>query len=220
MKRNSRQVPPSAVEPPGHLPASPAPGRTEDRSQPIEPASEQDAKLLSIGRLVGTHGIRGELKLLTYNPQSEAIFPGIRVALMRPGHRDADGKKAAAPEMKVLTAVRPHQRLLLIRFDDCDSMTSAEAWVGAEVCVAASDLPESGPDELYHYELIGMDVVTVDGTELGRVVEILETGANDVCTVRGRGREYLIPLIAEVVKTIDKEARRLVIDPLPGLLDL
>lgn len=194
--------------------------RTQDHSHPIEPGSDQAGNLLPIGRLVGTHGIRGELKLLTYNPQSETIVPGVRVTLITPRRRDAEETHANVAERKVITTVRPNKRVLLIRFDDCDSMSSAETWVGAEVCVAASELPEAGPDELYHYELIGMTVVTVDGSELGQVVEIIETGANDVCAVRGRGREYLIPLIADVVKTIDKQARRLVIDPLPGLLDL
>lgn len=173
-------------------------------------ASRTDAKLLAIGRLVGTHGVRGELKLHTFNPQSEAVVDGVQVVLRK---NDTDQTKEVA-------SVRPHKRVLLVTIAGCDSMTAAEALVGSDVYIDEADLPETGPDELYHFELMGMEVVTVDGRELGKIVDVMTTAAHDVCTVRGQGREHLIPLIADVIDSIDKTARRLVIDPLPGLLDL
>jgi len=193
-------------------PRSPSHDATQIAEPPSATAATLDTStnILAIGRIVGTHGIRGDLKLLTFNPDSEAITPGIRVTL----------RSAELMSEKTIDSVRSHKRLLLIRLEGCNSMTEAEALVGAEVCLSADDLPEIGPDELYHYELMGMDVVTAEGTHLGRIVEILTTGAHDVCTIRGGGHEYMVPLIASVVKEVDKSARRLIIDPLPGLLDL
>jgi len=91
--------------------------------------------------------------------------------------------------------------------------------IGYEVCVHEQELPAVGPDEVYHYQLIGMTVVTTAGDEIGLVTDVMPTPANDVCVVRAGAREHLIPLIADVVKEVDRQQRRLIIDPLPGLLD-
>lgn len=166
--------------------------------------------MLPIGRIVGTHGVRGELKLLMFNPESEAVTEGLVLIL----------RKGVQEKAVVVSSLRPHKRFLLIRLQGCDSMTAAEEWIGADACVDPGDLPPTGPDEIYHHELLGMHVATVDGRELGRVVEILETPAHDVCTVRGAGREYLIPLVAQVIREVDKVHQRLIVDPPDGLLDL
>ncbi len=71
----------------------------------------------------------------------------------------------------------------------------------------------------YQYEIIGLSVFTEEGTALGRVEQILETGGNDVYVVRGEGgREYCIPALASVVLDVDLARQRMVIRPLPGLL--
>ena len=98
-------------------------------------------------------------------------------------------------------------------------MNAAQELIGYEVCVRESDLPEAGPGEVYHYELIGMTVVTTAGVEIGLVAEVVPTPANDVCVVRAGAHEHLIPLVAAVVADIDRVHRRLVIDPLPGLIE-
>jgi len=182
--------------------------------EPLPPdfptSATSEAQRLVIGRVVGTHGVRGEIKVLTFNPDSEAIVPGILLFL----------SGDAEPRTAVVRSVRPHQRFLLVTLDKCQSMNEAEAVVGRDIAVESSALPPLDPDEIYHFELVGMNVVTVDGSALGRIVEVLTTGANDVCSVRGSGREYLIPMIADVIRSIDRDSRTMVIEPLPGLLDL
>jgi 16S rRNA processing protein RimM len=98
-------------------------------------------------------------------------------------------------------------------------MSAAEALIGCEVCVREHELPPAGPGEVYHYQLLGMTVVTTAGMEIGVVTEVIPAGSNDVCVVQSDGREHLIPLIADVVRHVDRADKRLVIDPLPGLLD-
>ena len=165
--------------------------------------------LVALGAVVNTHGIRGELRVRLYNPASRTLRPGADVVLRRGDtlhpHR--------------VDALRPHQRVLLMQLVGCDSMTAAEALVGCEVCVPETDLPPLAAHEIYHRELQGMTVVTTGGVTLGVIDEIIPTASTDVCVVRGAGREHLIPLIADVVRELDRGGRRLVIEPLPGLLE-
>ncbi|HTD26624.1 MAG TPA: ribosome maturation factor RimM, partial [Candidatus Elarobacter sp.] len=79
--------------------------------------------------------------------------------------------------------------------------------------------PPPAEDEFYYHEVVGFRVETTGGESLGAVAETFPTGLNDVWVVRGGGREHLIPVVADVVRAIDRATRRIVIEPLPGLLD-
>jgi 16S rRNA processing protein RimM len=145
-----------------------------------------------------------------YQPPAPSLVPGVEVVLER-----ADMRR----ETSVVSAA-PHARgQLLLALEGVADRTAAEGLVRARVLVAATALPALAPDEFYYHEIEGFRVETNDGRALGEVVETFATGANDVWVVRGGGREYLIPVIADVVRSIDREARRIVIELLPGLLD-
>lgn len=169
--------------------------------------SGQDS--IAVGRVVTTHGLRGELRVQLFNPDSTSIQAGGEITLRREHHESRH---------RVLS-IRPHKRVLLVILEGCGSIEDAEALVGSEVRVSKNALPPAGPDEIYHFELIGMRVVTTGGEELGTVAEVMAPGSNDICVVRAGTREYLIPMIADVVKEVDRNARKLVIEPLPGLLE-
>lgn len=169
--------------------------------------SDQD--LIAVGRVGTTHGLRGELRVQLFNPDSTVIQPGVEIILRREDRESRYRVRSA----------RPHQRVVLVILEGCESIDAAEALVGTEICVAKDQLPPAGPDEIYHFELVGMTVVTINGEDLGTVAEVLAVTSNDVCVVRSGAREYLIPMIADVVKEVDRKGRRLVIEPLPGLLD-
>lgn len=106
-------------------------------------------------------------------------------------------------------------RLILEGVSDIDA---AEALKGAIVMAAEDDLPALEEHEFYYHQAIGCEVVLSDGRSIGKVEEVFATGANDVFVVRGE-REVLVPSIADVVKSIDLEARRITIEAVPGLLD-
>ena len=165
--------------------------------------------LIALGHIAGPHATRGELRVRPFNPDSTTLQPGSTVVL----------RHGATSEERRVTAVRRHKHYLLVTLHGCDSMSAAEALKGHEVCVHEADLPDIGPDEIYHYELIGMTVITTTGAEVGIVAEVMGTPSNDICVVRAAEREHLIPLIDSVVKEIDRAGRRLIIDPLPGLLE-
>ena len=165
--------------------------------------------LIVLGSLVNTHGIRGELRLLLFNPASSTLRPGLEVVLRR--HQTCSPRR--------ITAIRPHKRFQLLTLEGCASMAAAEALVGSEICVQLTDLPATGPDEIYHYELLGMKVETTDGIELGTIAEMLPTAQHDICVVRSAEREHLVPLVTEIVQTIDRTRRVVIITPIPGLVE-
>jgi 16S rRNA processing protein RimM len=173
--------------------------------------------MVALGTIVNTHGIRGEVRLLPYNPSTTVVHPGLRVTLRRD----------RAEHEVVIAAARRHKQFILLTVDGVASVTAAEGLVGSEVCVPAQTLPSLARDEVYHFQLIGLEVVTTGGTRVGTIREMFTTGANDVCVVErdteeARGaqqREVMIPFIADIVKDVDLAGRRVVIEPLPGLLE-
>ncbi len=154
--------------------------------------------------------MHGEVRVRLYNPTSTVLASVGMVVLRR-------GSELQAREVR---AVRQHRGFTLVTFADCESMPAARELAGWEVCVRAEQLPAPAPNEVYHFELIGMAVVTTAGAEIGVVSDVLTTQANDICVVHAGAQEHLIPLTANVVKHVDRQRRRLVIEPLPGLIEL
>jgi 16S rRNA processing protein RimM len=108
----------------------------------------------------------------------------------------------------------------IIGFKGCDDINLIEPFLGNEVCLKRGQLPGLEADEYYWSDLIGLQVFTDEGTLLGKIADIFETGSSDIYVVRGGDREYLIPAIADVIKTVDPPGGKIVITPLDGLLDL
>jgi 16S rRNA processing protein RimM len=165
---------------------------------------------VAVGEIVGAHALRGWLRLRAYQPPVPSLAAGNRVLLEQDGVRR---------EVQV-TSAAPHARtIVLLGLEGVTDRTAAEALVGARVLVHRTDLPPVAEDEFYYHEVVGFTVATTDGVELGAIAETFATGLNDVWIVRGAGREYLIPVIADVVRSLDRHRQRVVIEPLPGLLD-
>lgn len=201
------------------MPPRPAPiARSSSRSSktsdgaslPGDALTAPDHTAIAVGDVVAAHALRGEVRVHAYQPPAPSLVAGRRVLLERDGAWRDVGIVSAAPHGRA--GVR-------VAFEGVADRDAAEALVGARVLVRAADLPPPGPDEFYHHEVIGFAVVTTDGRALGTVAETMVTGLNDVWVVRDGGREYLIPVIADVVRTIDRDARRITIEPMAGLLD-
>jgi len=169
-----------------------------------------DESLVAVAHIVGAHALRGLLRVRPYSPPAPSLVAGRRIVVERAGERH---------ERLVLSAA-PHGRgLLLVGVKGVDDRTGAEALVGSRVLVSRADLPPAADDEFYYHELIGFVVETTSGRSLGAIAECFSTGTNDVWVVHDGTTEHLIPVIADVVRSIDRAARRIVIEPLPGLLD-
>lgn len=175
---------------------------------------QPEPRYLAIGRILRPHGVRGELRaeILTDYPDrlQDAFAQSLRTLYVGKTHRSF-----------TLTNVRFHQGAMLLTFKECTTRDEADALRGALVEIPMEDAVPLEEDEYYHFQLVGMQVETEEGEVLGEIVEVFTApGANDVFVVHGSRGEILIPAIEDVVISLDVEAERVVIRPLPGLLDM
>jgi 16S rRNA processing protein RimM len=175
----------------------------------VRPTITNPGELVELGRVVKRHGIRGEVRVLSHNPESAAMTASASIVLTRD-----DGTR----EWRRVLEARRHKQFALLRLEGVATVNDAEALIGCGVAVPREQLPPPGA-AVYHIDLIGCAVRTTSGEALGTVEELIVTGSNDVCVVRGAGREVLIPLIADVIVALDPSARTIVVNPLPGLID-
>lgn len=165
---------------------------------------------VAIGYVGRVHGVRGETVVRGEPGLLELIESSDRLFLEQTGG------------LRPVTArgVRPLRDGVGVRFEGVDDRSAAEALRGAAVLVDADALPPPTPARYVFAQVAGYEVETDGGERLGRLEERIRTGANDVFVVRSAEREYLIPAIDEVLLRFDGATRRLVIHPLPGLLEI
>lgn len=108
----------------------------------------------------------------------------------------------------------------IVRFQGYPDRSAAERLRDTLIEIDEADLPPLPEGEYYVDDLVGLDVVTIEGEAVGSLTEVLGTGANDVYVVTRPGKkDALIPAIGDVVISVDLEAKRMVIDAVPGLLE-
>ena len=175
-------------------------------------------RLVALGEIVGTHGVRGLLRFHPYGPASSLPPTGRPVYLTA---RPAPGGELDPSDARPITFDTAHQHgnVVLLSVSGVASIEAATPFVGHAVALHADELPAPDPGEFYVYQLEGLDVFTSTGEHLGTIDRSFSTGASEVLVVHDGTREYLIPMIADVVRTIDLPGRRVVIEPIPGLLD-
>ncbi len=154
----------------------------------------ESTRLISIGKIVGTHGVRGTAKILSY-AESLSFFS--------PQRQIWSKKKEGAAKILTIKRVQQHKKVVLVSFEEISSIDQCRNFIGARLLIERSHLPEIGPDVYYWTDLIGLLVYTTDGSYLGRLDKIFTTGSNDVYVVREKKAEKLIPALASVVKKID-----------------
>lgn len=166
--------------------------------------------LVPLGEIVTTHGLNGWLKLNCFNLSTTAIASGVDVVLQK-----ADDLSAHRIE-----AARRHRSQMLIKLAGVDSIDAAAALVGSVLCLLETELESLAPGQYYHYQVIGFEVVTVAGESVGEIISTLDTAAGELYVVQDGEREYLIPAVKEFIERVDFSARRMIINPPDGLLDL
>ena len=180
--------------------------------------SSPPGRLVALGEIVGTHGVRGLLRFHPYGPASNLPPTGRPIYLTARPTPGGDLDPSDARSI-VLETARPHGNVVLLGVADVDSIEAATPLVGHALALPEHDLPAPAPGEFYVYQLEGLDVVTRAGERLGTIDRSFSTGASEVLVVQDGTREYLIPMIADVVQTIDVPGGRVIIDAIPGLLD-
>jgi 16S rRNA processing protein RimM len=158
-----------------------------------------------LGRIVGVHGVRGEVKIESFTEPRLRIFDYQPWLLERNAGvveevRDVRGRAQGKGVIAALVGVGDR---------DC-----AASLIGTNIFVARAALPPVAEGEVYQSDLEGLEVVNLQGVSLGRVSHLFETGANPVLVARREdGRECLIPYVPEMyVQSVDLDARRIVVD--------
>lgn len=163
-----------------------------------------------VGSIIGAHGIRGEVKVALETSFPER-FQRLKSVLIGP----PDGSDY---QPYPLMASRIHKGNALLTLANVTDRTTAEEMRGLTVAIPADQAMPLGEDEYYVYQIEGLQVYTEEGEHLGKVVEVMFTGANEVYVVRNEdGAELLLPAIADVVQSVDLDAEKIVVRLLEGL---
>lgn len=166
--------------------------------------------LFQIGAVTSTHGLRGELKVYPTTDEP-ARYHKLKEVILDTGKEQLSLK---------IEHARLFKQMVIIKFEGFDHTNEVEKFKGAKLYVMRENALELREDEYYFADLAGLRVETEEGQLLGKVTDILQTGANDVYVIgRERQKDLLIPAIKDCVKQIDLENGRMVIHLLPGLLE-
>jgi 16S rRNA processing protein RimM len=170
---------------------------------------QNETEWATIGKVVALFGVRGELKvrLLTDIPNRFAELDAVHVG---PNHT-----------RHLIQRVRPYKgEMIVLKLEGIDDANAAEPLRNQDLQIPLSELAKLPPDSYYQHDILGLRVFTLDRRDLGKIVDILITGSNDVYVVKTPGgSQVLIPAIRHVIKEVDLNRHAMYIDPLPGLLD-
>lgn len=168
-------------------------------------------KMFNVGKIVNTHGIKGEVKVHRITDFDNRFESGNALFLV---------KENEQPVELQIDGHRVHKGFDLVHFTGFNNINDVEHFKGAFLKIAADQLTKLDDNEFYYHEIIGCDVFLSNGGKLGSIKEILSPGANDVWVVKQEnGKDVLVPFIEDVVKQVDISAGKVVIEPMEGLLD-
>ncbi|WP_100487661.1 ribosome maturation factor RimM [Sporolactobacillus pectinivorans] len=165
-----------------------------------------------VGKIVNTRGIKGEVKVISMTDFPEERFAKGAVLYVH------DEKTSSYLPLSVTNHSR-HKQFDCLTFEHYRSINDIEKYKGASLFIPREQLSELKKGDFYYFQIIGLDVFADDGAHLGKIVEILSPGANDVWVVRSAGKDILIPYIKDVVKHVDVENKRVTVHLIPGLID-
>ena len=158
-----------------------------------------------VGRVIRAHGSDGTIRVQPYSDNPGRFQVG--GALM------VTGKTCTISDFRMLPG-----GYALLRLEGLESVDAVRSLAGQWLVAPAEPVPDLPPGEYYHYQLVGLEVVTDQGEDLGVLQEVLVTGSNDVYVVQtASGDEILLPAVAHVVKEVDLPAGRMLVHLIDGL---
>jgi 16S rRNA processing protein RimM len=168
------------------------------------------SEYITVGKITAPYGVQGAVKVIPLTDFPERFSAKRHYFLV---------KEKLKREVDAWVVGR-RKRELIIKIDGIDTPEQAREYRNALLQVPREEVWPLPEGHFYHFQLIGLQVKTEEGTVLGTVVDILETGSNDVYVLKDeQGKEFLIPALKEVVKGIHPEEGLMLVRPLPGLLE-
>ncbi|MDF2648869.1 16S rRNA processing protein RimM [Paenibacillus sp. V4I3] len=168
-------------------------------------------KLVTVGRIVNSHGIRGELKVVPETDFPERFDKGNALIIV-----DSQNKQTPV----TVQTSRLHKNMFILQFDQFSNINDVEKFKGSLLKIEAKEQQPLEEGEYYYHEIIGCKVVTEEGQELGLVSEVLTPGANDVWVVSlPKGKQLLLPVIDDVILDVDIANKTIRIHLMEGLME-
>lgn len=165
--------------------------------------------LLLIGYVVGPFGVRGQLKVKALTDRPDHIARHVRTLLIGPARAEFTLKRLAEHK----------PGLLIADLQDVTSRDAADELRGQEIYIRAADAAPLDADEFFLHDLVGLAAQTEDGQAIGKVREILETGAGEILVIARPGQpDALVPIVRDFIAALDIPGGRVVIRPIEGLL--
>ncbi|RBW67530.1 ribosome maturation factor RimM [Bacillus taeanensis] len=173
-------------------------------------------KWFNVGKIVNTHGVRGEVRVI-----SKTDFPEVRYQKGNVLYLEQAERREKLP--LTITSYRKHKQFDLLTFQGYENINEVEAFKGGLLKISEEQLNEDHLDEgeFFYHQIIGCTVFTDEGEELGKITEILSPGANDVWVIQSKKskKQLLIPYIDEVVKEVNINEGKIIIHVMEGLLE-
>ena len=167
-------------------------------------------QMLRVGVITSTHGVRGEVKVFPTKDDAKRFKTLKKVIL--------DGRE---PLELSIEQVKFFKNMVILKFKGYDNINDVETWRQRDLLITRDQAVELKEDEYFITDLIGLTVVNEEEAVLGRVKDVLETGANDVYVVElTGGKELLLPAIKDCILNVDLEGGRMKVHVLDGLMDL
>jgi 16S rRNA processing protein RimM len=169
-------------------------------------------KWFNVGKIVNTHGIKGEVRVISKTDFADERYRvGNNLYLFLPDQKES--------LHVVVKSHRTHKQFDLLEFEGYNNVNQVESLKNAIIKVPEDQLTDLNEGEFYFHQIIGCSVKTDSGEEIGKIIEILTPGANDVWVIKGNGgKEILIPYIDDIVKEINIQEKLIIIEVMEGLL--
>lgn len=167
--------------------------------------------MLRVGVITSTHGVRGEVKVFPTTDDPNR-FKKLKKVFLDTGREQVELD---------ISGIKFFKNMVILKFKGYDNINEIEKYKGQDLWITREQAVPLGEDENFVADLIGLSVVTDEGTELGIMKDVMFTGANDVYVVeRQGGKELLLPAIKDCILAVDLEKGIMTVHVLDGLLDL
>ena len=162
-----------------------------------------------VGKIVNTHGIRGEVRVVPITDFMDDRFQNGKQLFIEKNHDYIP---------VTVEKARPHKGMELVKFEGLYNINDVQTFRDCYLSVTEEQQSDLEDGEYYYHQIIGLDVVTNDGRELGKIKEIMSPGANDVWVVERSGKQdLLLPVIKDVIKDVDLDKHLVTVELMEGL---
>ncbi|MEG0823651.1 MAG: ribosome maturation factor RimM [Erysipelotrichaceae bacterium] len=163
---------------------------------------------IKIGIIIGTHGLKGELKIKSLSDFNNERYKKGNILLIE---FNKDIIKLEVKNMRI------HKTNVLVEFKDYNDINMVEKYIGSNVYIMVEDLHSLEEDEVYYFQLKDCEVYDEENNILGRVIEIIETGANAVLRVNDGSKEFLLPYVKNFIVSTDTKDKKIVAHLIEGM---